>query len=194
VVSPYQPSAHPTIILERVQEVPHEPESVVDAPLVGFDAFSIDHRVFGWVRLSADRMTDLLNAHEQVELVNAQVERLAAAETDLIDGLVLARSELVAVRAGGPRGDPARRLRTRLHPLVVRSGPYRIGGFLHARPGVDPLDEIAGRPPIVPLSLAWLEYWRGGQREGQWAGTILFNRLRAEAIEVVPEEEIALDP
>lgn len=194
MVSAYPPFGKPTLVLERVPESPHEPESVADAPLVGFDAFSNDHRVFGWVRLSADRLTDLLNAHADVELVNAQVEGFADGQTDLIDGLVLRRSELIAVRAGGPRGDPARRQRTRLHPLIVRAGPYRIGGFLHARPGVDPLVEIAGRPPIVPLSLAWLEYWRDGHRVAQWAGTILFNRLRADAVAVVPEEEIALDP
>jgi hypothetical protein len=194
MVSPFPPFGQPTIVLERGPETPHEPESVVDAPLVGFDAFTIDHRVFGWVRLPADRLTDLLNAHHDIELVNAQVESFTDGQTDLIDGLVLRRTELIAVRAGGPRGDPARRQRTRLHPLIVRAGPYRIGGFLHASPGVDPLAELAGRPPIVPLSLAWLEYWRGGHRQAQWAGTILFNRLRADAIGIVAEEEIALDP
>ena len=80
----------PTIVLERGPETPHEPESVVDAPLVGFDAFTTDHRVFGWVRLSADRLTDLLNAHQDIELVNAQVEGFADGQTDLIDGLVSA--------------------------------------------------------------------------------------------------------
>jgi hypothetical protein len=183
-----------TLVLESTPTVPHEPESVADEPLVSFDAFTVDHRVFGWVRLSAARLTDLLNAYADVELVNAQVERLANGVTQRIDGLVVRRQELVAVRAGEPRGDPALRQRARLHPVRVRAGQYRVGGYLHARPGIDPMTEIAGRPPIVPLSLAWLEYWRDGQRLGQWAGTILFNRLRAEAIEVVAPEAIALDP
>ena len=183
-----------TVVLERTPVDAHEPESVADAPLIGFDAFTLDFRVFGWVRLTADRLTDLLNAHADVELVNAQVRDLAYGETELIDGLVVKRADLVAVRAGDPRGDPSRRERTRLHPLAVRCGPYRIGGFFHARPGAEPLAEVAARPPIVPLSLAWIEHWRGGRRDGDWAGTILFNRLLADAIDVVSDEDIALDP
>lgn len=183
-----------TVVLERSPVIPHEPESVADAPLIGFDAFTLDFRVFGWVRLTADRLTDLLNAHDEVELVNAQVRDLAYGETELIDGLVVKRTDLVAVRAGDPRGDPARRERTRLHALAVRCGPYRIGGFFHARPDGAPLTELNARPPIVPLSLAWIEHWRDGRRDGDWAGTILFNRLLADAIEVVSDEEIALDP
>src|SRR6266550_7617167 len=129
----------PTLFLERSLEAPYEPESVVDAPLIGFDAFSIDQRIFGWVRLSADRLTDFLNAHEEIELDNAQIEQLTDARVASIDRLVVNRDRLIAVRAGGPQGDPARRQRLRLHPLVVRAGLYRIGGYLHARPGVEPL-------------------------------------------------------
>lgn len=183
-----------TVVLERTPVDPHEPESVADGPLIGFDAFTLDYRVFGWVRLTADRLTDLLNAHDAVELVNAQVRDLVYGATETIDGLVVPRGDLVAVRAGEPRGDPTRRERTRLHALSVRCGPYRIGGFFHARPGADPLHELAGRPPIVPLSLAWIEHWRDGRRDGDWSGTILFNRLIADAIEVVRDEDIALDP
>jgi hypothetical protein len=183
-----------TLVLESTPTVPDEPESVADHPLVRFDAFTVEYRVYGWVRLSAARLTDFLNAHDDVELVNAQVEAHAAEDAQRIDGLVIHRSDVVAVRAGEPRGDPSMRQRARTHPLRVAIGPYRLGGYLHATPGVDPLAELAARPPFVPLSLAWLELWRGAQRVGQWPGTILFNRLLAQAIEVVPEEAIALEP
>jgi hypothetical protein len=180
----------PTLFLERSPVAPHEPESVVDAPLIGFDAFSMDQRIFGWVRLSADRLTDLLNAHEEIELDNAQIEQLTDARVASIDRLIVNRDRLIAVRAGGPQGDPARRQRLRLHPLVVRAGTYRIGGYLHARPGVAPLAEVRDRPKIIPLSSAWLEYWVDGRREAQWVGTILFNRDRAESIEVVGQGDL----
>ena len=94
----------------------------------------------------------------------------------------------VAVRAGSPKGDPARRERLRTHPLVVQSGPYLIGGYLHAHPGIGPRDEIEGRPPMVPLSLGWLEYWIDGRRRAQWAGTIVFNRGLVDAIVLTPAE------
>ena len=183
----------PTLFLERSPEAPHEPEFFVDAPLIGFDAFSIDQRIFGWVRLSADRLTDLLNAHEEIELDNAQIEQLTDARVAWIDRLVVNRDQLIAVRASEPQGDPARRQRLRLHPLVVRAGSYRIGGYLHARPGLAPLAEVGDRPTMIPLSSAWLEYWVNGRREAQWVGTILFNRDRAESIEVVWEGDLGVD-
>jgi hypothetical protein len=179
-----------TLVLEREPETPHEPDSVADAPLVGFDAFLPDHRVYGWVRLTADRLTDILNAHAKLTLVNAQLERLEDGRVEWREHLRLERRGLLAVRAGGPRGDPARRQQLRLHPLVVQSGPYLIGGFAHARHGVGPIEEIESRPPMIPLSTGWIEHWAGGQRHRQWAGTILFNRLLVDAIELVSEADL----
>ena len=163
---------------------------MADAPLVGFDAFLADRRVFGWIRLEADRVTDILNERLEPILVNVQVERLADGRVEWLEELRLERDSLLAVRAGGPRGDPARRERTRLHPLVVQAGPYLIGGYLHARIGVGPIADIDRRPPMVPLSTGWLEHWIDGQRHRQWAGTIIFNRALVDAIELVGESEL----
>jgi hypothetical protein len=190
VSSVYEPPDLATLVLERSPEAPHEPESVVDAPLVGFDAFLVDSRIFGWVRLPADRVTDLLNAHTELTLINAQAESLSSGRLTWHDRLTVARDQLFAVRAAGPRGDPARRLRTRLHPLVVQSGPFLMGGYLHAPPGVTPVAEVAARPLMTPLSSAWLEYWRDGHRQDQWVGTIVFNRDLVDAMEFVAEEDL----
>jgi hypothetical protein len=188
-------AAHPivgptTLVLERVPEAPHEPDSVADAPLVGFDAFLPEHRLYGWIRLAADRLTDILNAHSELTLVNVQLERLADGRVEWLERMRLDRDSLLAVRAGGPRGDPARRQHVRLHPLVVQSGAYLIGGYLHARLGTGPIEEIESRPPMVPLSTGWLEHWLDGHRQRQWSGTILFNRTLADAIEPVGEGDL----
>jgi hypothetical protein len=181
----------PTLVLERLPEEPDEPDFVAEAPLVGFDAFLPEQRLFGWIRLAADRLTDILNEHAELTLVNVQAERLDDGRLEWLERLRLHRDDLLAVRAGGPRGDPARRLIGRLCPIVVQSGPFLIGGYLHARVGVDPMAEIDSRPAIVPLTSAWLEHWVASQRRRQWAGTILFNRNRAEAIDVVEEADLA---
>ena len=190
MISPRSHAGPGTLILERQPESPHEPDSVADAPLVGFDAFLPDRRIFGWIRLEADRLTDILNAHAELVLVNVQLERLADGRVEWEEELRLDRDSLLAVRAGGPRGDPARRQPTSLHPLVVQSGPYLIGGHLHARLGVRPVDDIERRPQLVPLSTGWLEHWVEGHRHRQWAGTILFNRALVDAIEVVREDDL----
>jgi hypothetical protein len=65
-----------------------------------------------------------------------------------------------------------------------------MGGYLHARPGIAPLEEIGSRPPMVPLSTGWLEHWMEGHRHRQWAGTILFNRRLVDAIEPVGEGDL----
>jgi hypothetical protein len=184
------PPDRPTLVLERLPEGPNEPESVGDAPLIGFDAFSVDQRVFGWVRLSADRLTDLVNAHREIAVDNAQIEHLTHGKVAWIDTVVIDRDQLIAVRAGGPHGDPAKRRRMRLHRLNVRAGAFRMGGYLHAPPGVAPLDEIRDRPTMIPLSSAWLEHWIDGHRVSQWVGTIVFNRDRADSITVVAEADL----
>jgi len=187
VISPPSIGGPTTLVLERQAESPHEPDFVADAPLVGFDAFLPDLRVFGWVRLEAARITDILNQHAELILVNVQVERLADGRVEWLEQVCLERDNLLAVRAGGPRGDPSLRQRSRLHPLVVQSGPFLIGGYLHARIGVDPFEEIDHRPQMVPLSTGWLEHWFDGRRHRQWAGTIVFNRALVDAIELVGE-------
>jgi hypothetical protein len=179
-----------TLVLESRAEAPNEPDSVVDAPLIAFDAFLTDHRLYGWIRLTAARLTDVLNSQAELTLANVQLERLTDGTMEWHERLVLDRDRLLAVRAGGPRGDPVRREHLRRHPLVVQSGPYLIGGYLHARPRIGPLEEMGRRPSMVPLSLGWLEYWVGGRRRAQWPGTIVFNRLLVDAIKVVSETEL----
>jgi hypothetical protein len=180
-----------TLVLESLAEAPSEPDSVADAPLVAFDAFLTDHHIYGWIRLAADRLTDVLNSQAELSLVNVQLERLPDGGLEWHETLVIDRDRLLAIRAGAPRGDPGRReAHLRLHPLVVQTGPYLIGGFLHAHPRVDPHAEIESRPTMVPLSLGWLEHWVDGQRRAQWPGTILFNRRLVDAMDVVSEEDL----
>lgn len=188
------PSGDPVaLVLETLAEAPSEPDFVSDAPLVAFDAFLVDRRVFGWMRLGADRLTDVLNAQRRLVLHNVQLAGLPDGRLEVHDELVLERDDLLAVRAGGPRGDPARRVHLRRHPLIVRTGPYVIGGFLHAPPGVEPREDLELRAPMVPLSLGSLELWDDGHRRAQWSGTIVFNRALVDAIEVVQEEDLGFD-
>jgi hypothetical protein len=178
------------LVLERVSEEVHEPEFVATLPLVGFEAFVPDGRVFGWVRLDADRLTDMLNAHEELLLVNVLIEHLDGA-TVTADEAIVRRGELIAVRARGPRGDAARREPTLAHPIIVESGPYLIGGHLHAAPGANPMLRILGREPMVPLTAAWITYRGDTDPRLQLVGTIIVNRELATRIERVTEEELA---
>lgn len=170
-----------------------EPDSVSDAPLVRFIAYGERHRIFGWIQLRADRLTDLLDAHEQLHLTDVRIESLEDGSTPSIDEILIGRRELVAVQATGPRGDPALRHQTRSHPIAVESGDYLIWGYLHAEPGVDPIESIAGRPAMLPLTDASIEYWSGGELRHRSSGTIIVNCERVDRIRVVAEEDLVAE-
>jgi hypothetical protein len=46
-------------------------------------------------------------------------------------GTMIAADDILAVDANGPRGDPAKRRRTREDPIVAKVGPYIVRGCPH---------------------------------------------------------------
>jgi hypothetical protein len=167
-----------------------EPDAVADAPLIRFAAFGAHERLFGWVRLDADRLTDLLNAHEELSLVNVELEHLQYGLVGIVDEVTIHRTNLVAVHASGPRGKATYRRTTRTHPIAVKAGNYRIGGYLHVPPGDDPLGSVHARPPMIPLTDAMIEYWIRGKRQHQSSGTIVFNREATDWIHLVTHDDL----
>jgi hypothetical protein len=178
------------LVLQPSSEEVFEPDAVADAPLIRFMAYGVHERVFGWVRLRADRLTDLLNAHDELHLSEVEIESLEDGITRSVDEIVIQRRELMAVHATGPRGDSALRQRTRTHAMAIQSGNYLIGGHLHADPGADPLASVSGRPAMLPLTDAWIEYWSGGERRHQATGTIVVNRDEVDWIRVVTDDDL----
>ena len=176
--------------MQPTREEVFEPDAVSDLPLVRFIAYGRHHRVFGWVRLRADRLTDLLNACGELHLADAEFESFDDGMGRSVDDIIIQRRELVAVHATGPRGDFALRQDTESHPVAVQSGNYLIRGQLHAEPGADPLASIGDRPAMLPLTQAWIEYWSGGERRHQSTGTIIVNREEADWIRLATGEGI----
>ena len=190
---PQTPPDRLHFILERTPEEVFEPDFVSDVPLVRFVVFGRHHRVFGWVRLRADRLTDLLNTHKELLLTHVEIESLEDRVTRSVDEVLIRCSELIAVHASKPRGDEARRRLTRTHPIAIQSGNYLIGGYLHAPPGSDPIASMGERPLMVPLTDAWIEYWSGGERTKQSSGTIIVNREQVDWMRVVTDEDLFSD-
>ncbi len=178
------------LVLERVPEEVHEPELAAELPLICFDAFAAGHRVYGWVHLDADRLTDMLNDHVELHLGNVLVEDLASGQTVTADEAIVHRDELVAVRASGPRGNAARREDTVSSPTLVEAGPYLIGGQLHAPPGMDPLARVRSGEPMIPLTEAWIAYCSGGATTRRRVGTIIVNRHLATRFQAVTEADL----
>ena len=177
-------------ILQRTPEDVFEPDYASDVPLIQFAAFGRDHRMFGWVRLIADRLTDLLNSHSELLLTNVEIESLEDGAMRSVDEVLIRRGDLIAVHASGPRGDGQRRRRTRAHAIAIQSGNYLIGGYLHSPPGSDPIANMGERPLMVPLTDAWIEYWSGAGRTTQSIGTIIVNREQVDSMRLVTDEDL----
>jgi hypothetical protein len=161
-------------------------------PLVDFVAYAEDCVLYGRVRLAAERLTDMLNGHDEFELVDVMVERLDGLGAMEVKEVLVHRDELLLVHATGPRGNQARRTRTREHPLAVRIGPYEIRGSLHAFPGHDPLATILRRKPMVPMTDAWIEYTAGAERRRRRVGALIMNRQQIDTVAHAVDEWVEL--
>jgi hypothetical protein len=174
------------VMEQRIEDI-HEPDFAAYLPLVSFEAFLPAQRLFGWIRLDAERLTDLLNAHDPIRLANVHVQEHRDGSTVAADETVVPRAEIIAVVARGPRGDAALRVPTQLHEVIIGAGTYRIGGRLHVPPGVGAMRRWREGGPMIPLTEAWLEYRSGGEQRRAAKTTVIVNRALVTSIEVLAD-------
>lgn len=166
-------------------------------PEVEFVAYAEDCILSGQVELAADRLSDLINTHEELELIDVLVADLNDGRAFEVHELAIRRDEILVVHAGGPRGRADRRQRTRQHPIVAKLGPYTVRGYIHALPGSDPIASLRHRRPMVALTDASLEYFVGRDEIRRRVATVLINRQLADWIVEGddPEEDLSrFDP
>jgi hypothetical protein len=161
----------------------------VEIELAGY---AEDCRIFGFVDLDTDRLTDYLNAREQFELRDVLLVALQDGRASEARSLTIERHELLAVRGSGPRGNPDRRGRTRPYPMTLQTGPYTIHGHLHGLPGADPLKALRLRRTMVPLTESWIEYVADDDAHRARVGTIIVNREVIDWIRVSTGDELRL--
>ena len=176
----------PAPIVQITSDRPHGPT----APEIEFIAYADDCILMGHVRVDADRLSDLMNEHEEFQLVDVEVHALAVDRALEIKDVLLHREEIILVHAFGPRGDRGRRLRTRQHSMAIRAGPYAVHGYLHALPGTDPVNSFRHRKPIVPLTEASIEFEQGSIVQRRTVSTLLVNRHQVDWIAEAVDEEI----
>jgi hypothetical protein len=161
-----------------------------DARLVKFVAYGEDCVLSGEAVLDADRLTDMLNDHDEYVLAGVTVERFDDGEPLTVEEIVALRDEIFMVHAAGPRGDAARRNRTTPQHLAIKMGAYEVRGFFHALPGADPVEALRRRKTMVPITDARIGYLFQGQRRETRVDTLIINRELIDWVEqVVPDEE-----
>jgi len=129
-----------------------------------------------------DRLTDALNAADSFLLTDVQVESLGDGAVTHAAVAQVARDDLVAIAAGGPRGDPTRRVRTQAQPVVIQSGPYELTGRVHALAGADPIGSLKRRRVMVPLTAAQAAFAVAGRPRFDSMDLLIINRDLIDAI------------
>jgi hypothetical protein len=163
---------------------------VLDDLVIEFVAYGHECQLTGLLRLDADRLTDLLNGSDELDLVDVLALGLDGGSAEA-DRVIVPRSELLAVKAGNPRGRPSRRLPTRQVAVTATAGPYAIHGYMHGRPGADPMIHVGRRPPMIPLTDATIAYETASGWRRENASTLIINRDAAESIRPAREDELA---
>ncbi len=183
------------LVFGRPSPVPAEPTddtTPVPGPDLDFVAYGEDCLLSGRLRLDGDRLSDVLNDHDEFQLIDVFVEGVADDQPTGIElkTVVVTRDELYLVHATGPRGNPGRRQRTRQHPIAMQLGPYHVRGYLHALPGTDPIASLRRRKPIFALTEAWVEYSLGGTLQRRHVSSLLVNRHQIDWVVEVEDDEV----
>jgi len=162
--------------------------STTSAQEVDFVAYGLDCVLSGRTVLDGDRLTDMLNDHDEYALVNVMVDRFDGGLPISVPEVVVRRDDLWLVHATEPRGNSQRRHRTAQQHIAMSVGPYEVRGFYHALPGTDPATAIRRRKPMVPLTGARIEYTIAGEEREIEVDAVIVNRDQVEWIaEVEPD-------
>jgi hypothetical protein len=173
----------------RQEDVPAETGSVPDE--VAFVAYGEDCILSGRAVLDADRLSDMLNDHDEYLVSGLVVERFdEIAPFELDDEIAVPRDEIFMVHASGPRGDASRRHRTMPQRLALKMGPYRVRGCFHSLPGADPVVALRRRKAMVPLTDVRIEYTIHDQRREVTVDTVIVNREQVDWVEAVEPGQV----
>jgi hypothetical protein len=151
-------------------------------PVVDIVAFAEDCVLSGRLRLTAERLSDLLNENIEFELIDVLVDGLAGGDALDIRDILVHRDELLLVQATEPRGNVNRRRRTMQHPIIAKLGPYEVWGYVHTLPGGVAIESLTRGRPLVALTDAVVEYLVGETLYRREMGVLLLNRERVDWI------------
>jgi hypothetical protein len=169
-----------------------DPAVAPTAAMVDLFAYAEDCILSGRIALTADRLTDVLNSHDEYTLIDVLVESLLDGHVVEQRELLVARDELLLVQIVGPRGNPEQRQRTRQHPLELQVGPYRVRGYLHALPGSDPIASLRHRRVMVPFTEVTVEHSIDGVAQRRHISALLVNRDQIDSVAVGIDAEVEM--
>jgi hypothetical protein len=158
---------------------------------IAFTAFAEDSVIRGELLLDGDRLSDFIPQDGPFEIEHVTLEALDDGRRIDVASTSIARSDLIAITASGPRGNKARRVRTRPHPVRAQAGPYEIVGYVHAAPSAHPFSGVLRRR-VLPVTSALIRYRISGQPVEQEHDALLVNPDRIEWLQPATDEELGV--
>ncbi len=155
---------------------------------VEFQGFAGDCTIAGQVTMFGERLTDFLNGQERFLLHHVRFTSLEDGHVVEVDSVSVERDDLLAVVGTGPRGSEEQRVPQEETRIQLAIGPYVVLGRFHTAPGVDPLQNVLQREPMIPLTGATVAYSHAGETIAQDVGTIIVNRHLVDWIVASPDE------
>jgi hypothetical protein len=158
---------------------------------VTFMAFAEDSIIHAELLLPGERLSDFIADDGMFEIEHVTVEALDDGRTIQVDRTSIARDDLVAITAAGPRGDKARRVRTRPHASRMQAGPYEIVGYVHAPPSAHPFGDVSRRR-VLPVTSAGIRYRVLGQTTELAFDALLVNPSKIDWLEPATDNDVRL--
>jgi hypothetical protein len=158
---------------------------------IAFTAYAEDSVIRGELVLDGDRLSDFIPLEGPFEIERVTLEALDDGRSLDVAATSIARSDLIAITGSGPRGNKARRIRTRPHPARAQAGPYEIVGYVHAPPSAHPFSGVLRRR-VLPVTSALIRYRMGGQMVEQEHDALLVNPERIDWLEPATDAELGV--
>lgn len=141
--------------------------AVAVAPdLAPIELYTADSRIVGWIAANGRRVTDLLNAQDELRLwqpspgpIEAPMSARDAAPNpdESGDWQSLMTEQVILAMPPEWRASRQLRLHRKLRRVALSAGPFSVTGNLHVVPGAEPGPELLLHGPrFLPLTEAYI--------------------------------------
>jgi hypothetical protein len=137
----------------------------LEPELAPIELYTADSRVVGWIAANGQRVTDLLNAQDELRLwrplpgpLDGEPQRLPqpGSETDA-EWQSLVTETMILAMPPEWRASRQLRLHKRLRRVAISAGPFSVTGNLHLHPGTEVGHHLLTRGQrFLPLTDAYI--------------------------------------
>jgi hypothetical protein len=134
--------------------------------LAPIELYTAETRIVGWIAANGRRVTDLLNAQDELRLWQPSPGPIGAPMTardpapnpeDNGEWQSLLTEQVILAMPPEWRASRQLRLHRKLRRVALSAGPFSVTGNLHVVPGAEPGPELLLRGPrFLPLTEAYL--------------------------------------